>query len=531
MHALTGVLIDTVSIQKYIFSSSRLKENIGASYLVGRIYEEELSASLREVFGAETDINEWQRNPDKINIVDSPDVPCEVAYIGGGNALLLFRNTHDARRFVQHWTKRLLTAAPGLRTSVAIGGLDLHRFQEDLSSLYQMLIDNKNTCFPNTTLHRYGITAEDPANGFSAEVFHREYGETAGYISSVSKAKLDASDAAQEQLEGKFRDILANKYTFTREIAKLGQQKGNSYIAVVHIDGNNIGELFQNCQTLGERRKLSKTVSKLMESAFSNLLQDIISRHMTHFLQENSGFHIGTSDEGKVILPIRPLVLGGDDITFIADGRLGLYFAEKVIGHLKAESINDPGSFPEPFSACAGIALTRTKYPFFRGYELAEELCDMAKQRAREEPGSSWVDFHLAYGGFSGELSFMRERHYTLNDGEKLHFGPYAVGRHLRGNSTENLKNGLRHFKKNWPRSKVKELRSVLASGKAMTESFVKDQQVKGRILPPLDGPVDYTISGWENNVTPYFDMIELFDFYPDHLLEQGEEPVENVTN
>ena len=531
MTELTGLLLDTVSIQKYIFASSRLKENIGASYIVNRIYADELAISLQEVFGGEADINEWREHLDKVKIAESEEIRYEVAYIGGGNALLLFRNADDAKRLVQHWSKRLLKTAPGIRTAVAIGNINLHHFREDLSSLYHMLIENKNKCFPNTTLHRYGITAEDPANGLSAEIFHEEYGERAGYISSVSKTKLDAADAAQRQMEGKFRDILSNKFTFTREIAKLGQQKGDSYIAIVHIDGNNIGELFQNCKTLSERRILSKTMSMLMEKAFSKLLQEIIIHHMPYLLQENSGFRITQSNEGKTILPIRPLVLGGDDMTFVTDGRLGLYFAQKIIEYLKEESMNCPDFFPKPFSACAGVVLTRTKYPFFRGYELAEELCGSAKQCAREEPDSSWLDFHLAYGGFSGEFDAMRERHYTLDGGEKLYFGPYIIDHSPREKSIKNLKKGIRHFRKNWPHSKVKELRSMLASGKDMTTAFIKDQQVKGGTLPSLEGPVDYTLSGWENNTTPYFDMIELLDFYPDYFLDWGEAQVENVTN
>jgi len=48
---VTAVLIDTVSIQKFIFSSNRLKENLGASYLVEQIYQGMLTQALEEVFG------------------------------------------------------------------------------------------------------------------------------------------------------------------------------------------------------------------------------------------------------------------------------------------------------------------------------------------------------------------------------------------------------------------------------------------------------------------------------------------------
>jgi hypothetical protein len=46
MSGLAAVIIDTVSIQSYIFSSNKLKENVGASYLVKKIYEESGSNSV-----------------------------------------------------------------------------------------------------------------------------------------------------------------------------------------------------------------------------------------------------------------------------------------------------------------------------------------------------------------------------------------------------------------------------------------------------------------------------------------------------
>ncbi|RMD58071.1 MAG: hypothetical protein D6828_03060 [Nitrospirae bacterium] len=45
-----GVLIDTVSIQKYIFSTNNLKENLGASYIVDDIYESHLIETVHQMF-------------------------------------------------------------------------------------------------------------------------------------------------------------------------------------------------------------------------------------------------------------------------------------------------------------------------------------------------------------------------------------------------------------------------------------------------------------------------------------------------
>ena len=48
MSGLAAVIIDTVSIQSYIFSSNKLKENVGASHLVKKIYEIELKEALEK---------------------------------------------------------------------------------------------------------------------------------------------------------------------------------------------------------------------------------------------------------------------------------------------------------------------------------------------------------------------------------------------------------------------------------------------------------------------------------------------------
>jgi predicted DNA-binding ribbon-helix-helix protein len=45
-----GVLLDTVSIQRYIFSTNNLKENIGASRIVEDIYDSHLRRGNQSSF-------------------------------------------------------------------------------------------------------------------------------------------------------------------------------------------------------------------------------------------------------------------------------------------------------------------------------------------------------------------------------------------------------------------------------------------------------------------------------------------------
>ena len=80
-------------------------------------------------------------------------------------------------------------------------------------------------------------------------------------------------------------------------------------------------------------------------------------------------------DGGEERLPFRPIVFGGDDVTFVCEGRLGLPLAAHYLTRLASEILPDG----DPLYARAGIAIVKTHYPFARAYELAGRLGDSAK--------------------------------------------------------------------------------------------------------------------------------------------------------
>ncbi|MBT9146895.1 MAG: hypothetical protein DDT32_00642 [Syntrophomonadaceae bacterium] len=526
METRFAVLLDTISIQKYVFSSNRLKENIGASYLVENIYKSFMSQALERCLGKTPDLNLWAEDPEII-LMKNPRSDFEVGYVGGGNALLFFLDETMSLKFIREWTKELLLKAPGLHTVVAIAEFpidsltDIMPFRGFMEELHNSLSENKNKYFLNTVLSKHGITADCPLSGYSAEVFSRDPGAKDRYISSVSHAKLCAAVSADKKLTENYKELLKDEFRFTSQLDDLGQMSGDSYLAVVHIDGNNMAERFQQLQKLSALRDLSFSVKEATENAFKNLLRYIIDEQMPHLTSPESLFLIKDED-GKKNLPIRPIVLGGDDITFVTDGRLGIHFAEKFIEFFEEQKVSDT----QPLTACAGIAIVKTKYPFSRAYEMAEQLCSEAKKTSREKAESlggkmaSWLDCQIFYGGISGTLSKIRKDHYEIEAG-KLNFSPYLLSGDQRlkqdEKHIENLKNGIRHLRNEWPRSKWKELRQAITQGKA-AESFYLDMKARGLHLPPIKGQ-NYHLRGWENSATPYFDMVELLEFYPKHCM------------
>mgnify|MGYP001002604339 CR=1 FL=1 len=122
-----AILFDTRSIQSYIFSGNQLKTNIGASYLVERVFDDVLLPALRSVLGEDAlDAETWMNVEEPR--WDEMSTAARVGYIGGGNALLLFRAEtaeETLRAVVTAFTKELLVRMPGLHTGAAIGELDL----------------------------------------------------------------------------------------------------------------------------------------------------------------------------------------------------------------------------------------------------------------------------------------------------------------------------------------------------------------------------------------------------------------------
>ncbi len=504
-----AVLIETVSIQDYIFQSNQLKEHIGASFLIDKVYRTYLTEAVEEVMGQSyDDIDAWQKET-------SPVLECtkpfDVGYIGGGNALLLFQKETVAEAFLETWTRSLLIKTPGITTAVALHQFDLTHFKESRKKLFQILRQHKAAYIPDTVLPMHGMTSECKYSGYSANIWNTRVKE---YVSANTHAKIEASRVAQDAMAEEYHELLQGKFCFTNEIDQLGQREGeDSHIAIVHIDGNDMGERFKKSETLQKTRELSRTVKQATEAAYKALLNHVI----TNFDRIENEVYISQAD-GKQILPLRSIILGGDDITFVTDGKLGLYFASIFIKALQ-QQVSDG----EPLTACAGVAITKTKYPFYRGYQLAEELCRNAKtQRKQDNDSSSYLDFHISAGGFTGLLEEIRQKQYVVAQGNLL-FRPYRLTPKDDERSFELLVDNTKVLKKDFPRNKIYELRQVLTLSEASTQQFAQEMAFRQRGFPQMPGrgkTLNLFQASKTGKKTPYFDMIELLKLYPSFELQ-----------
>lgn len=518
-----GVILDTVSIQKYIFSTNNLKENLGASFIVAeKIYTTYLEEAIKEVFGEvnKSLLQDWKTEPEKIAIKNG--APYEVGYEGGGNAFLLFADENRARAFIEKWSKMLLVYCPGLVASAAAGRIELNgNFSRSLKSLFETLSKNKAEFVAQTVIPRHGITADCARTGYSREVWCDNLpASDRDYISSVASAKISAVEDATEKYREILKDVVKKHdpehYDFTNELEKLGQIKHEeSHIAIVYIDGNDMTTRFRNQSGLPDLRKLSSSVKQATLESFKRMLKIVIEK----IPKMNKEFNLQKKDK-KTILPLRPIIIGGDDITFVSEGRLGVWLAKVFLEEFEQQQVSDG----LPLTACASVSITKTKYPFYRGYSLSEQLLKNAKDiRKHENDSGSWIDFHISYGGFSGSLKQIREKHYRTSYCKKLILRPYKLSdldELLRGVSE--LKKKDERGKSMYPRTKIMQLREALYSGPHTQELLERDLQARELKLPAYKKFDGKTIV--RDAETPYLDMIELMEFYPDFELNGGEQ-------
>lgn len=194
----------------------------------------------------------------------------------------------------------------------------------------------------------------------------------------------------------------------------------NDWIAIIHADGNSLGEVVK---ALG-----SEDGEKLCE--FSKNLDEATRQAAQEAYKEIKNEYEGKIDFKKH--PIRPIVLGGDDLTVICRGDIAIDFVKTYICQFESETEN---LLSRKLTACAGIAFIKSSYPFSFGYELAETLCGLAKKDAKsdvikkgiEEMVPSCLMFHKVQSSFVEDYEAIKQKELTLKDGSSLCYGPYYL--------------------------------------------------------------------------------------------------------
>ena len=523
--------VDTSAIQRYIFGTNRLREHVGASEFVLQATTRWVWETLDET-GLRVNVSR-DGTRDDAKTLEGGDLDAEVIYTAGGNAVVLFTDgeqetaSERARAWARMLSRRALTDAPGLTLWVAhsqafawdAAGDDLGA---RLSRVFERLDLLKRTRQASTPVIGLGVTATCQSTGLVATGMDDvdPIRVSREVLAKTNKQRGGALDAAHVRFEELLADYRKLGLRAPEELDRLNPITGErSYIAVVHADGNGIGERFKgvwqgkaNREGMRAIRVLSDAVNAAGQAALQRALAGLITPYGLIEPYRAPDF------------PVRPLIYGGDDVTFVCDGRLGLGLAARYLDafeRIASEKLGDRTT------AAAGVAIVKTHYPFARAYELAEELTRSAKRLSREH---STLDWHIATSGLLADLNELRAREYSVPAGDLamrpvyLRAGDGLPQQHA-WRTWANVEDLINIFQTDdtWAgkRNKIKQLREVLREGDARVEQFCTVYQLPNAELPGYRGLSSLVKRGWLNGRCGYFDPIEALDMYVPAALDR----------
>jgi hypothetical protein len=458
------VLLETSGNQRYIFATNKLRENVGASeltYRMGTRLTLEAVESVTKVPLYAQDLSTLHANllsTEKNPALEMRQREVEVILATSGKALLLVHDTATGQRIIHHVTAHALRHAPGLTVHGAISEpitLTPTNIHQRVGEVHQAL-EHVRYQVPGVEQRfmRLPFVAECATSGLPATAYDA-YQLESGARSCVAMAKRNAASDGHDRMAAAVCTV-APQVSMPATIEALEQYFTDmSWLAVIHADGNGLGQLFltfdkyvsadrTTCSGrdyLDAYRRFSLALDVCTVRAFGEALKRLHTR-MGRVQRE---------------VPVVPLVLGGDDLTVVCDGEYAVRLTYDFLTAFEAETTRTDAeplngiiphiaqrAFGVPrLSSCAGIAIVKSHFPFYAAYGLAEELLQSAKQVKQrvqhQHQGAtmplpcSALDYHVLYDTSRADLQRIRGQLQVDSGATVLVGRPYVVtpGEHL----------------------------------------------------------------------------------------------------
>ena len=441
------VMLQTNSNQPFIFSSPRLREQIGASF--------EITLLSKWVKDKAEELLNTKTLPSSFWVSDS-----------SGKVIVRFTETDGnpkdlAKRLIREVTLRALTDAPGLDvTGVFVKASSGTVEADDLQELDRVFLEyslNRRPAaarFPQFPFLERGSESALPASAslcdlkLILEPMERNSFDESSPLSLPSRVKRAFASTSRKQQVDDVQKRLAKQGMELKQEPQLdptklaaafqdGEEFENvknmlSSVGVVHIDGNGVGAIMRDlgCAHRAVQKVGVSTTSDEETTEESKGLQSFImevNRRLDDVVKDAialSWYYVQELTPDTVV-PIVPVLVGGDDVTVYTDGRYAIPFAEAYIRHYEKLTKNDDllsvlaivagGKKPDaperdhfeiddyiiqkpgPLTASAGVAIVGRNFPFHIAYDLAEGLVSRGKELGKKkgEVPCSTIDFHV----------------------------------------------------------------------------------------------------------------------------------------
>ncbi len=386
--------------QEYIYRTNKLKEIIGASAVIRDCFKDFLYGAAKEYRNlknnssdndAEAIIN-YKSEKEKVfdrNLFEKRmaegKVIGEVVYDGGGNFWVLYKDKDSCVETNKLFTKKVVQNTYSLKVLCTFTeGVNFDDFKGDRKKLYEKHRIREATQTPSIPAQVLPFTRVDYSTSlplYKEQVVNRNP-EKKIPVSKESYYKYKKYWEIADSRPKEFGELVLDK---------LVTQKGEeSLLAVVYIDGNNMGDKVSEClkgksyeECINELRKFSDSIQK-------DYVDDRI-KNIDNFLSEK---YAGDDIKRRFV------IYAGDEINFICNARDAYDLAIVYLNNL-----------PQGCSACAGISVFHSHAPYSEVYRIAEECCESGKKKMKKLglDNVCLIDVHYCQGGIGTDLETIRE--------------------------------------------------------------------------------------------------------------------------
>jgi len=392
---------DTDRTQQFVFQSARLPEIRGASMRL-----DNLNRRLLDLLSA-------QELP--ITLITDPDSPGCVIYCGGGGLLALVpgdlaaaliadiealypRQTTTAtitavsQPITIAAARGLLSAAltsealgrqqaalpPAMQARLA-GSIDLKAVQRIMRQQGVVLRQRKQAkvFVPHVETDPHARVCQSCGRRPASHTLTGIPDEAARYLCQVCHENDDHGRKHKSAWNVKFVNWAKKTHGVTLDAPQADDlheigEAAKGYIGYIYADGNSIGKLLEQADSLTAYSRLSQALEKATETA-------VFAALFKH-LYKNSA-----------VLPFEIITIGGDDVLLIVPAHTALPVARDIcagFGDNMAPQAN-AGKLP---SMSAGVAIAQDSNPIYFVHDLSRQLLKSAK-KGTQKRGGAHLDF------------------------------------------------------------------------------------------------------------------------------------------
>lgn len=342
------VYLDVSRKQEFIYKDSKLKENLYNSFVIKAVTEK-LTVECEEL---DREILQGLKvNPLQKYLNDNFQNQYCFEYSGGGNSIIRFCDEEKAIHFIKGYSFEILKAYPELELYISMVNENEVESENDKDSKIRKklieradkLKDSRQSRFKRWT---YGV---------------EKIGENGKPVEKGDLKEKDSEDSEKvvqiyllEKYNEAFKDTKINVTNKLQDYKD--HNDGKSYIGVITIDGNKMGDMVGKINQFDELSKFSKEIDKVYYSSLIDELKE---------------YSLKIKDEK---LHFTPVLQAGDDICLIVKAEHAIEIAAGIIRRIKETSKNNEVlkqyMVQDYLTACAGVAIARYSYPFFEAVKF-----------------------------------------------------------------------------------------------------------------------------------------------------------------